>query len=177
MKPKGIEEALSRIQRYLSLIDDWTKANSDIVIIAVIGVLITPIPAGWAVNWSGLSHADSSLQIVHISDQTPAYDNGTYSDVAAAVQNASAVEVQRCSIKAYNHLLFSQDIDENSILGSTEQFDLSPQEGLVKTVSVYLPTISGEAMLGGGIRASIDYRFECENADYSDYGGRIVVFP
>ena len=170
--------AVRRMQGYLSLIEDWTKANNKSVITAIIGVLITPVLVAWLVNWSGLSpEVPPNLQIVHVSNHAPAYKDGTYFDVIASVQNAGNVTAQGCYVKAYNHLLFSQDIDESSVLGSTEQFDLSPQEGLVKTVSVYLPSMSGEALLGGGIRAFVAYRFECENADSYDYGGNVVVFP
>jgi hypothetical protein len=164
------------MQGYLSLIEDWTKANSKDVITAIIGVLITPVLVAWLINWSGLSHDVPNLLIVHVSNPTPAYEDGTYSEVIASVQNTGYVMAQGCSVKAYNHLLFSQDIDESSVLGSTEQFDLSPQEGLVETVSVYLPSMSGEALLGGGIRAFVAFRFECENADSYDYGGKVVVF-
>ena len=167
------------IQGYLSLIEDWARANSNSVTIATIGVLITPVLLAYLLSWSGLSDTDTAptLQVVHVSNYTPAYEDGTYSDVTAAVQNTGNGIAQGCFVKAYNHLLFSQDIDESSVLGSTEQFDLSPQEGLVETVSVYLPSMSGEALLGGGIRAFVAYRFECENADSYDYGGKVVVFP
>ena len=171
------EEALGRVQNYLSLMDDWIKANINSVITAVIGVLITPVLAAWVLNWSGISHDGPSLLFINISSQTPAYADQTYSDVAAAVQNAGDVKAQGCSIIAYSPHPFSQGTDENSVLGSSEQFDLSPQEGLVETVSVYLPNMSGEAMLGGGIRAYVDYRFQCENAAYSDYGVRTIVYP
>lgn len=164
------------MQGYLSLIEDWTKANSKDVITAIIGVLITPVLVAWLINFSGLSHDVPNLLIVHVSEPTPAYEDGTYFDVRASVQNTGSVMAQGCSVKAYNHLLFSQDIDESSVLGSTEQFDLSPREGLAETVSVYLPSMSGEALLGGGIRAFVSYRFECENADSFDYGGKVVVF-
>jgi hypothetical protein len=165
------------MQSYLALIDDWIKANIKSVIAAIIGVLITPVLLAPIVNWIERSHAAPSLQIVHISKHTPAYDDNTYSDVTAAVQNAGDVKAQGCYVKAYNHLLFTQDIDENSVLGRTQQFDLSPHGGVVETVRVYLPSISGEALLGGGIRAFVAYRFECENAVSSDYPGRVVVFP
>jgi hypothetical protein len=165
------------MHRYLSLIDDWTKANIKSVIAATIGVLITPVLLAPIVNWSGLYHAAPSLQIVHISNFTPAYDDNTYSAVTAAVQNSGDVKAQGCYVKAYNHLLFTQDIDESSVLGSTERFELSPHEGVVETVSVYLPSMSGEALLGGGIKAFVAYRFECENAVSSDYPGRVGVFP
>jgi hypothetical protein len=164
------------MQGYLSLIEDWTKANSKDVITAIIGVLITPVLVAWLINFSGLSHDVPNLLIVHVSEPTPTYEDGAYFDVIASVQNTGYVMAQGCSVKAYNHLLFSQDIDESSVLGSTEQFDLSPQEGLAETVSVYLPSMSGEALLGGGIRAFVAYRFECENADSFDYGGKVVVF-
>ena len=47
--------AVRRMQGYLSLIEDWTKANNKSVITAIIGVLITPVLVAWLVNWSGLS--------------------------------------------------------------------------------------------------------------------------
>ena len=165
------------MQSYFSLIDGWIKVNIKSVIAAVIGVLITPVLLAPIVNRSGLSHDAPSLQIVHISNFTPDYDDNMYSDVAAAVQNAGNVKAQGCYVKAYNHLLFTQDIDESSVLGRTKQFDLSPHEGVRETVSVYLPSMSGEALLGGGIRAFVAYRLECDNAVSSDYPGGVVEFP
>jgi hypothetical protein len=73
------------MQSCLSLVDDWIKVNIKSVIAAVIAVLIAPVLLAPIVDWSGLSHEAPRLQIVRISNFTPAYDDNMYSDVTAAV--------------------------------------------------------------------------------------------
>ena len=75
----------------------------------------------------------------------------------------------------YNHLLFTEEIDETTELGSSEQFDLSPHGGYVPPVSVYLADLSGEALLGGGLRAPVFFRVECENAESPEEGMTVSV--
>ncbi len=116
------------------------------------------------------------LQMIRVSFQSASLStDGTYSDIDVTVNNASTATAKGCYSKAYNHLLFSEEIDESSELGRSEQFDLSPHGGHVAPVSVYLPDLSGEALLGGGVRAPIFLRVECENAESSEEGKTVKV--
>jgi hypothetical protein len=116
------------------------------------------------------------LQMVRVSFQpTPPSAGGTYVVADVTVNNAGTATAKGCYAKAYNHLLFSEEIDESSELGRSEQFDLSPHGGHVAPVSVYLPDLSGEALLGGGLRAPIFLRVECENAESSEEGMTVKV--
>ena len=116
------------------------------------------------------------LQMVRVSFQpTPPSAGGTYFVADIAVNNAGTATAKGCYSKAYNHLLFSEEIDESSELGRSEQFDLSPHGGHVAPVSVYLQDLSGEALLGGGVRAPIFLRVECENAESSEEGMTVKV--
>jgi hypothetical protein len=91
------------------------------------------------------------------------------------VNNASTTTAKGCYAKAFNHLLFSEEIDETTELGRSEQFDLSPHGGHVAPVSVYLADLSGETLLGGGVRAPVLFRVECENAESSEEGMTVNV--
>ncbi len=125
---------------------------------------------------SALRSEEPHLQMIRVSLQpTPLSADGTYFDMDVAVNNASTAMAKGCYSKAYNHLLFSEEIDETSELGRSEQFDLPPHGGNVATVSVYRPDISGEALLGGGVRAPIFLRVECENAESSEEGKTVKV--
>src|SRR5215216_3401780 len=99
---------------------------------------------------SALSSEQPHMQMIRVSfPPPPSSAGGTYLDAAIAVKNAGTATAKRCYAKAYNHLLFSEDIDESTELGSSEQFDLSPHGGLVPSVSVRLADLSGEALLEG----------------------------
>ena len=128
---------------------------------------------------STLRSEEPHLQMVRVSFQpTPSSAGGTYFDVAVAVNNAGTATAKGCYAKAYNHLLFSEDseeIDETTDIGRSEQFDLSPHGGHVAPVSVYLQDLSGEALLGGGLRAPVYFRVVCENAESSEEGMTVKV--
>ena len=114
--------------------------------------------------------------MIRVSFQpTPLYTDVTYFDMDVAVNNASTATAKGCYSKAYNHLLFSEEIDETTDIGRSEQFDLSPHGGHVAPVSVYLQDLSGEALLGGGLRAPVFFRVECENAESSEEGKTVKV--
>ncbi len=116
------------------------------------------------------------MQMVRVSfHPTPLSADDTYSGGDVAVNNAGTATAKGCYAKAYNHLLFSEEIDETSELGRSEQFDLSPHGGNVATVSVYRPDISGEALLGGGVRAPIFFRVDCENGESPEEGKTVKV--
>jgi hypothetical protein len=125
---------------------------------------------------SALRSEEPHLQMIRVSFQpTPLSTDGTYFDMDVAVNNASTATANGCYAKAYNHLLFSEEIDESTELGKSEQFDLPPHGGHVAPVSVYLPDLSGEALLGGGVRAPVFLRVECENAESSEEGKTLKV--
>ena len=125
---------------------------------------------------SALISEQPHLQMIHVSFlPPPSSAGGTYQDVTVAVNNAGTATAKGCYAKAYNHLLFSEEIDENTELGSSEQFDLSPHGGHVPSVSVRLAGLSGEALLGGGVRAPVFFRVECENAESSEESMTITV--
>jgi hypothetical protein len=125
---------------------------------------------------SALSSEQPHLQMIRVSfPPPPSSAGGTYLDAAVAVNNAGTATAKGCYAKAYNHLLFSEDIDESTELGSSEQFDLSPHGGLVPSVSVRLADLSGEALLGGGVRAPVFFRVECENAESSEESMTVKV--
>ena len=117
------------------------------------------------------------MQLVDLSFQpTSLSTNDTYFDIDVAVNNASPATAKGCYAKAYSHLLFSEEIDESMELGTSEQFDLSPHGGDVVPVSVYRAGLSGEALMGGGVRAPVFFRVECENGVSSE-DSRTVEVP
>jgi hypothetical protein len=125
---------------------------------------------------SALRSEEPHLQMVRVSFQPiPPSAGGTYFVADVAVNNAGTATAKGCYSKAYNHLLFSEEIDETTDIGRSEQFDLSPHGGHVAPVSVYLPDLSGEALLGGGLRAPVFFRVECEDAESSEEGMTVKV--
>jgi hypothetical protein len=125
---------------------------------------------------SALSSEQPHLQMIRVSfPPPPSSAGGTYLDAAVAVNNAGTATAKGCYAKAYNHLLFSEDIDESTELDRSEQFDLPPHSGHVPTVSVHPPNLSGEALLGGGVRAPVFFRVECENAESSEESMTVKV--
>ena len=169
-----MENYISVVENYISVVEKRIQAHPGRVLAATIVTLL----AGVAV-WMGLSNllmaSDApSLQMVRVYGLTaPAGDPSL--DVAVAVNNAGTATAEGCYAKAYNHLLFSEEIDETSELGRSEQFDLPPHSGRVPTVGVDMPNLSGEALLGGGVRAPIFYRTECKNAESSEEGRVVTV--
>ena len=150
------------------------RAAPGMVVAATIAAIIATFVV-WLIV-STLRSEEPHLQMVRVSFQpTPPSAGGTYFDVAVAVNNAGTATAKGCYAKAYNHLLFSEEIDETTDIGRSEQFDLSPHGGHVAPVSVYLPDLSGEALLGGGLRAPVFFRVECEDAESSEEGMTVKV--
>ena len=150
------------------------RAAPGMVVAATIAAIIVSF-VGWIVV-SALRSEEPHLQMVRVSfPPTPLSTEGTYFEIDIAVNNASSATAKGCSSKAYNHLLFSEEIDESLELGRSEQFDLPPHGGHLAPVSVYLPDLSGEALLGGGVRAPVFFRVECENAQSSEEGKTVKV--
>jgi hypothetical protein len=150
------------------------RAAPGMVVAATIAAIIATFVV-WLVV-STLRSEEPYLQVIRVSFQpTSLPADSTYFDVDVAVNNASTAAAKGCYSKAYNHLLFSEEVDKSSELGRSEQFDLSPHGGHVAPVSVYLPSLSGEALLGGGVRAPVFFRVECENAESSEEGKTVTV--
>jgi hypothetical protein len=150
------------------------RAAPAMMVAATIAAIIATFVVGLVD--SALRSEEPHLQMIRVSFQpTPSSAGGTYFDAEVAVDNASTATAKGCYAKAYNHLLFSEEIDETTELGSSEQFDLSPHGGYVPPVSVYLADLSGEALLGGGLRAPVFFRVECENAESPEEGKTVSV--
>ncbi len=140
------------------------RAAPGMVVAATIAAIIATFVV-WLVA-SALRSEEPHLQMVRVSFQpTSLSADDTYFDVDVAVNNAGTATAKGCYAKAYNHLLFSEEIDESTELGRSEQFDLSPHGGHVPSVRVYPAGLSGEALLGGGVRGPVFFQVECENAE------------
>lgn len=160
--------------RYIAFLEERIEAHPGRVVAATIAAIVASVVLAVSLINPLISFNEPSLQMIRV-DTLVAASEGAYYDVGVAVNNAGTATAEGCYAKAYNHLLFSDDIDETSELGRSEQFDLSPDGGHVATVSVYLPDLSGEALLGGGVRAPVSFRTDCKNAESSDEGRTITV--
>ena len=158
----------------VTVVVERIRAAPTMMVAATIVTIIATLVVGLVD--SALRSEEPHLQMIRVSlPPTPSSTGDTYFDADVAVNNASTATAKGCYAKAYNHLLFSEDIDESTELGSSEQFDLSPHGGLVPSVSVRLADLSGEALLGGGVRAPVFFRVECENAESPEEGMTVSV--
>ena len=168
------EDYVSVVENYISVVEKRIQAHPGRVLAATTLAIVASVAV-----WVGLSNLlmasnAPALQMVRVYMlAAPAGEPSL--DVAVAVNNAGTATAEGCYAKAYNHPLFSEEIDETTELGRSEQFDLPPRSGHVPTVSVQLPNLSGETLVGGGVRAPIFYRTECKNAESSDEGRTITV--
>jgi hypothetical protein len=168
------KDYISVVENYISVVEKRIQAHPGRVLAATIVALLASVAV-----WMGLSNLlmasdEPSLQMVRVYGLTAAAGEPSL-EVAVAVNNAGTATAEGCFAKAYNHLLFSEEIDETSELGRSEPFDLPPHSGHVPTVGVDMPNLSGEALLGGGVRAPIFYRTECKNAESFDEGRVVTV--
>jgi len=113
--------------------------------------------------------------MIHVSALAPVSAASEYSSVLVAVDNSGSATAEACTVNAYNRLPYSYEADETSVLGKSEQFDVSTEGGRVFTVSLYLQAMSGEARSGEGIRAPGSLRTECENGESPEHGWSISV--
>ena len=136
-------------------------------IVLVIGATVIPVVglASWAAPSDG-----PALLMIHVSSLNTISADGEYSGVRVAVDNPGHATAEACTVNAYNRLPFSYEADEASVLGESERFDLPPEGGLVTSVSLYLPAMSGEATSEGGVRVPVSLRTECENAESPEQG-------
>ena len=168
------ENYVSVVENYISVVEKRILAHPGRLLAATTVALVAS-----AAVWVGLSNLlvasnAPALQMVRVYVLTAPAEEPSL-DVAVAVNNAGTAAAERCYAKAYNHPLFSEEIDETTELGRSEQFDLPPHSGHVPTVNVHLTNLSGETLVGGGVRAPIFYRTECKNAESSDEGRTITV--
>ena len=158
----------------VTVVVERIRAAPTMMVAATIVAIIATLVVGLV--GSALRSEEPHLQMIRVSlPLTPSSAGGTYFDADVAVNNASTTTAKGCYAKAFNHLLFSEEIDETTELGRSEQFDLPPHSGHVPTVNVHLTNLSGETLVGGGVRAPIFYRTECKNAESSDEGRTITV--
>jgi hypothetical protein len=168
------EDYVSVVENYTSVVEQRILAHPERVLAATTVAIVASVAV-----WVGLSNLLVSsnapaLQMVRVYVLTAPAEEPSL-DVAVAVNNAGTATAEGCYAKAYNHPLFSEEIDETTELGSSEQFDLPPHSGHVPTVNVHLSNLSGETLLEGGVRAPVFYRTECKNAESSDEGRTITV--
>ena len=153
----------------VTVVVERIRAAPGMMVAAIVAAIIATLVV-WLVV-SALRSEQPHLQMIRVSfPPTPSSAGGTYFDADVAVNNASTTTAEGCYAKAFNHLLFSEEIDETTELGRSEQFDLSPHGGRVAPVSVYLADLSGETLVGGGVRAPVFFRVECENAESPEEG-------
>ena len=158
----------------VTVVVERIRAAPTMRLAATIAAIIATLVVGLV--GSALRSEEPHLQMIRISlPPTPSSTGDTYFDADVAVNNASTATAKGCYAKAFNHLLFSEEIDETTELGRSEQFDLSPHGGYVAPVSVYLADLSGETSLRGGVRAPVFFRVECENADSPEEGMTVNV--
>ena len=158
----------------VTVVVERIRAAPTMMLAATIAAIIVTLVVGLVD--SALRSEEPHLQMIRVSlPLTPSSAGGTYFDADVAVNNASTATAKGCYAKAFNHLLFSEEIDETTELGRSEQFDLSPHGGHLAPVSVYLADLSGEALLGGGVRGPVFFRVECENAESSEEGMTVNV--
>src|ERR671921_81654 len=133
----------------VTVVVERIRAAPTMMVAATIVAIIATLVVGLV--GSALRYEEPHLQMIRVSlPPTPSSTGDTYFDADVAVNNASTATAKGCYAKAYNHLLFSEEIDETAELGRSEQFDLPPHSGHVPTVSVDIPNLSGEALLGEG---------------------------
>lgn len=168
------EDYVSVVENFTSVVEQRILAHPGRVLAATTVAIVASVAV-----WVGLSNLlvasnAPALQMVRVYVLTAPAEEPSL-DVAVAVNNAGTATAEGCYAKAYNHPLFSEEIDETTELGRSEQFDLSPHGGHVAPVSVYLADLSGETLLGGGVRAPVFFRVECENAESSEEGMTVNV--
>jgi hypothetical protein len=158
----------------VTVVVERIRAAPTMMVAATIVAIIATLVVGLVD--SALRSEEPHLQMIRVSlPPTPSSAGDAYFDADVAVNNASTATAKGCYAKAFNHLLFSEEIDETTELGRSEQFDLSSHGGHVAPVSVYLADLSGETLLGGGVRAPVFFRVECENADSPEEGMTVKV--
>jgi hypothetical protein len=158
------------MRAYSDTVEEQAKANHRrglAALVAVIGATIIPVVgvASWTVPSDG-----PALLMIYVSPLNSVSADGEYSGVRVAEDNAGDATAEACTVNAYNRFPFSYGTDEASVLGKSERFDLSPEGGHLTTVSLYLSAMRGEALSGGGVRAPVSLRTQCENAESPEQG-------
>jgi hypothetical protein len=168
------EDYISVVKNYISVVEKQILAHPGRLLAATTVAIVVSVAVWVGISNLPMASNAPALQMVHVYVLTAPAEEPSL-DVAVAVNNAGTATAEGCYAKAFNHPLFSEEIDETTELGRSEQFDLSPHGGHVAPVSVYLADLSGETLLGGGVRAPVFFRVECENAESSDEGRTITV--
>ncbi len=89
----------------------------------VVAIGATVIPIVGLASW-GVPPDGPALLMIHVSALAPVSADGEYSGVRVAVDNSGSATAEACSVNAYN-LPHSYEADETSVLGKSEQFDVS----------------------------------------------------
>ncbi len=123
----------------------WTRLNPETILAVVVTLVIAPVPIAWTVNSNHLL-ATSSVTVIHVSSPSSPYADNTYSDVEVSVDNQGNTTAEGCRVRAKGTPLSSEDPADVVTLDESERFELSPQDGRVLTMSIYLPDADGKTV-------------------------------
>ncbi len=126
----------------------WITPSPEAVLAVVVAAIIAPVPISWTVNSNHMLDAPS-VRVVHISSPSSPYADNTYSDVEVSVDNQGNATAEGCLVRAGVSPPSSEDPEDIVMLAESELFDLSPQDGRVVTMSLYLPDASGQKLVFG----------------------------
>lgn len=121
----------------------WTKLNPETILAVVVTAVIAPVPIAWTVNSNHLLDT-SSVRVIHVSSPSSPYAGNTYSDIEVSVDNQGSTTAEGCRVRVKGTPLSSEDPADAVTLAESERFDLSPQDGRVLTMSIYLPDADGK---------------------------------
>jgi hypothetical protein len=116
----------------------WLKLSPETIIAILVTAVVAPVPLAWTANSNHLFDT-ANVALVHTSSPSLPYGNDTYSDIEVSVENQGNATAEGCLLKVLGSAPDSEDPAEAVTLAESERFDLSPQDGRVLTMRVYLP--------------------------------------
>ena len=126
----------------------WIGASPETVLAVLVIAIVAPVSASWTINSSHLLES-ASVNIIHVSAPSAPYADNTYSDVEIAVDNQGSATAEGCLVRAVGSPPSSEDPADSVMLAESEPFDLSPRDGRVVTLSIYLPDARGKVVAFG----------------------------
>lgn len=126
----------------------WIRPSPEAVLAVIVAAVIAPVPICWTVNLNHLLDTPS-VRVIHISSPSSPYAENTYSDVDISVDNQGSATAEGCLVRAGVSPPSSEDPEDVVMLAESELFDLSPRDGRVVTMSLYLPDTNGKKVIFG----------------------------
>ena len=137
----------------------WIKLSPETILAVLVTALIAPVPLAWTANSNHLLDT-ANVMVIHTSSPSLPYADNTYSDIEVSVENQGNATAEGCLLRVLGSPSDSEDPVGAVTLAESERFDLSPQDGLVLTISVYLPDASEKQIFFGAaceqVRSSQD---------------------